>query len=141
MPRVSEVYAGQWVTAGELHGKGHIPAQIAAAVIELVGQDQESKLVLDLESRTGQPWPRRLILNKGNSQTLAAAYGDNTDGWVHKQIEVWAQDGVYQGRPGIKVKAVAAPAISMPPPAKPAGSAGNGGIPAADPELNDSIPF
>ena len=129
MPLVSEVYSGEYVSAGELQGKGRVSAQIAQAALKAVGQEQVEKVVLSLQSRSGQSWPRKLVLNKTNSLILAAAYGDNTDAWLNQQVVVWTEPTHYQGRvvPGIKIAPAAAPAISMPPPATPPRSNGGGG--------------
>jgi len=136
MPRVSEVYSGDYVTAGELQGKGRVPAVIAQASVESVGQDQVQKVVLSLASRAGQAWPRRLVLNKTNSLILASAYGDDTDGWLDRQVEVWAEPTQYQGRvvPGIRLAPAVAPAIQMPPPVTAQAA-------PKTPDLDDSIPF
>lgn len=140
MPRVSEVYSGNYVTAAELQSKGRVPAVITKAETESVGQDQVQKVVLSLASRGGQPWPRRLVLNKTNSLILASAYGDDTDGWLDRQVEVWAENTHFQGRmvQGIRLAPAVAPAIPMPPPAKPekAKPTNGGGR-----DLDDEIPF
>ena len=46
---------------------------------------------------------------------MVAAFGDDTDGWPGKTIEVWAENVMFQGRlvPGIKLMAVgSAPAAA-----------------------------
>lgn len=143
MPKISDAYAGQFVTAQELIGKGRVPAVITQAVIEEVGQEKREKLVLSLASNGGKPWPRRLVCNQTRSGTLIMAYGDDTDLLVGKPIEVWAAPVNYQGRmvqgihvspPGMggngSMPAVSPPSYPPPPPA-----------PAAAPDLDDEIPF
>jgi hypothetical protein len=141
MPRVSEVYSGNYVTAAELDGRGRVPAVVTKAATESVGQEQVEKVVISLASRDGRAWPRRLVLNKTNSLILASAYGDDTDAWLDKQVEVWAEATHFQGRmvKGIRLAPAAAPAIPMPPPAKPqpASKPTNGGGTTID----DEIPF
>jgi hypothetical protein len=140
MPKVSDVYAGDYVTANELQSKGRVTAQITKAEVEVIGQDQTQKLVLSLQSRGGQPWPRRLVLNKTNGLILQSAYGDDTDAWLSRQIEIWSEPVQYQGRivQGVRLA--------------PATSTGNGAtavpatLPAAAPKaasgiIDDEIPF
>jgi hypothetical protein len=138
MPRVSEVYSGNYVTAAELQGKGRLAAVIKKAEIEPVGQDQVPKVVISLASRGGQPWPRRVVLNKTNSLILASAYGDDTDGWLDHQVEVWSETTHFQGRmvQGVRLAPAVAAAIPMPPPAKPAKAQ-----PDTAPNVDDEIPF
>jgi hypothetical protein len=124
MPRVSEVYTGAFVTGAELQPLGQRRQAIIRTVTqELVGQESTApKLVLDLTSKGGQPWPRRLVLNKTNANVLAEAYGDDTDGWTGKSIEVWGEMVPFRGKatPGIRL----APAT-----------------PVADDDLHEEIPF
>jgi hypothetical protein len=140
MPKISDVYSGDYVTAAELAGKGRVVAQVTKAEIESVGHDQTNKVVLSLANRSGQPWPRKLVLNKTNSLILASAYGDDTDAWLNRQVEIWSEPTQYQGKivQGIRLAPAsngAGPAIAMPPPAKPQASA------ASAPIIDDAIPF
>ena len=113
MAKVSETYAGAFVTGAELQPLGlRRSALIHQAVQELVGQENATpKIVLDLVSKQGLPWPRRVVLNKTNALQLAAAFGDDTDDWVGKSIEIWGEMVMFKGKatPGIRI-AAAAPA-------------------------------
>ena len=42
--------------------------------------------------------PKPLALNQTNGQTLVRLFGDDTDQWISKQIEVFASTTSYQGR-------------------------------------------
>jgi hypothetical protein len=156
MPKVSETYTGQYLNATELMPLGQRRyALIHQVTQELVGQNKDAKLVLDLVSTNGRPWPKSCVLNKGNALQLQAAYGDDTDDWMGKRIEIWAENVSFQGRivPGIKVL----PQPSQQPVrALPAAGQGNGAQapqPAAGPvrnppvtgvpgdDLDDEIPF
>jgi hypothetical protein len=134
MPRVSSIYGGQFMTAAELMpmGKRH-PALIHGVVQKVVSKEGEEKLVLTLASAQGRAWPRELVLNKGNATALQTAYGDDSDDWLGKPIELWAEMTSFQGKnmPGIRLAATAAGTAE-----KAAPVAGNGEAP-----LNDEIPF
>jgi len=161
MAKISDVYAGDYVSANELPDGRRITAVIQFAGVEQVGQDQQKKVVLTLAAPDGRPWPRRLVLNKTNAGILASMYGDDTASWAGKSIEIWKEPTQFQGRivPGIKLAAAAPPlAGGIPLPAPPP-RAGNGaaasmgvadghtvplpaGMPAAtSTDLDDEIPF
>jgi hypothetical protein len=137
MPKVSETYSGQYLNASELTPLGQRRrAMVHAAALEMIGQDanKSQKIVLSLVSPKGAPWPKDVVLNRTNAMQLSTAYGDDTDGWLGKTVEVWSENVMFQGRmvPGIKIMPVPTPiaaAIALP--------AGN----SAGAELNDEIPF
>jgi hypothetical protein len=142
MARISEVYAGQYISAAELDGGKRRQAVIAAVEVAAVGQgdDAAKKVVLSLKNRAGIAWPRRLVLNKTNANLLAAAFGDETRGWSGHGIEVWAERVMFQGKlvPGLKVIPLPSQEAAIAAPSR------GGGIPdgpdiAAD--LDDEIPF
>ena len=106
MASVSQTYAGTFLNASELVPLGQRrTAVVHAAVQEVIGQENKPAIVLDLVAANGRAWPKRVVLNKGNALQLAAAYGDDTDHWVGRQITVWSENVMFQGRlvPGIKV--------------------------------------
>jgi hypothetical protein len=72
MAKVSETYHGQFVSGAELQPLGQRRSAVIHTVTsEAVGQDSTvHKLVLDLVAKDGRPWPRRLVLNKGNALAL-----------------------------------------------------------------------
>ena len=171
MAKISDVYAGDYVSASELPEGRRIAAVIQFAGVEEVGQqDQQRKRVaLTLAAPDGRPWPRKLVCNKTNAGILAASYGDETAGWMGRPIEVWQAPTPFQGKivPGIKLAVPAPPplaasvpanqvAIPMPAPTS-TPAPGNGaaasmavpghtvplpaGMPTAPDDLNDEIPF
>jgi len=145
MAKVSETYAGAFVTGAELQPLGQRrQAVIHQAVQEIVGQENaQPKIVLDLVSRQGQPWPRRVVLNKTNALALANGLGDDTDAWPGKTIEIWGEMVMFRGKaiPGIKLAAATASvpvgvqmAGTVPHSAQPAGRSTSAGSGAATPE-------
>jgi hypothetical protein len=136
MPRISDIYAGDYITAAQLQGR-RVPAVISTAEAEEVGQDRAQKVVLRLRSPDGRAWPRGLVLNKTNGLMLAAAYGDDTAAWIGQAIEVWAEPVQFQGKivQGVKVAASLlrpqAAAIPLAGPASPNGAAPSSTAPAA----------
>lgn len=124
MPSASQLYnTGRWLNASDL-----LPLnQRRTAVVhhcqpEEIGQgnDQKTMLMLDLVSRQGQPWPKKLPLNKSNTMQMVAAFGDDYGAWPGRAIEVWAENVMFSGKmvPGLKVQAAPngaqAPAQAVP---------------------------
>lgn len=113
MPSASQLYnTGRWLNASDL-----LPVnQRRTAIVhhcepELIGQggDQKTMLMLDLVSRQGQAWPKKLPLNKTNTMAMVTAYGDDYSAWPGKTIDVWAENVMFAGKmvPGIKLAAAA----------------------------------
>lgn len=171
MPSASQLYnTGRWLNASDL-----LPLNTRRTAVvhhcqpEEIGQgnDQKTMLMLDLVSRQGQPWPKKLPLNKSNTMQMVAAYGDNYEEWLGKAIEVWAENVMFSGKmvPGLKVAAApqtppqskAAPASYPPmppqaPPSLPPSATAVAGVPpggrpvSSIPDLStpledDQIPF
>lgn len=141
MAKVSETYAGTYLNASELTPlRAKRNAVVHAATVEAVGSDgnRDNKIVLELVSPKGVPWPKSLILNKGNAMQMAAAFGDDTDQWPGSAIEVWAENVMFQGKfvPGIKVQPATAAALPAAPSVA-AQTAPNG----AGSIIDDAIPF
>ena len=139
MPSASQLYGGTFLRAVDLTplGKRRI-AHIHEASPETIGQDQ--KLTLSLVAENGRPWPKKIVLNKGNTMQLVTAFGDDYMLWPGKAIEVWSENVMFQGRmqPGIKI---------LPAPRQPAQAAApiapdeDEEIPGDDRIDDDRIPF
>ncbi len=143
MARVSETYAGAFVTGAELQPLGQRrQAVIHQASSEVVGQDSTTpKIILDLVSKQGQAWPRRVVLNKTNALLLAATFGDETDDWVGKGIEIWGEMVMFKGKttPGIRLAAInSAPAVRMAGQPMPVPTSA---VPSNSDVHDDEIPF
>jgi hypothetical protein len=154
MPRVSETYAGQYLNASELAPLGsRRMALIHHVTQELIGQARDAKLVLSLVSAAGKPWPKEVVLNKTNALHLQAAYGDDTDAWTGKQIDIWAENVQFQGRvvPGIRLVpsqaangqggALPAPARAAPQPQPQPQAAAPPQSDSIPGDIDDEIPF
>jgi hypothetical protein len=134
--RVSDIHGrGTYLRATDLQPLGQRRTVIAHGVaLEHVGAEQKQALVLDLVTSSGKAWPKSLTLNKSNATQLQSAYGDDTDKWTGKVIEIWSENVQFQGRvvPGIKVSPTAARA---------AGNGANTPPPRQRDQLDDEIPF
>jgi hypothetical protein len=127
--KVSEIYTSSYLKSADLNG------QVKRAVIDTVTmetlRDGTKKLCAWFKNTD-----RGLVLNKTNSETLAKAFGDDTDHWSSKRIELFTMtvqgpNGLVEG---IRVRALGStPPVKEEPP-KPV-AAGNGG------DFDDDIPF
>lgn len=128
MPSATQLYStGRWLNASDLANNSNIglnkrvPAIVHNCEPELIGQgnDQKTMLMLDLVSKQGQAWPKKMPLNKSNTMVMVAAFGDDYASWAGKGIEIWAENVMFSGKlvPGLKVQASpngAAPATAIP---------------------------
>lgn len=114
MSKVSDVYGGQYLKAVMI-GDETYRLEIKSVEEELVGQDQERKLVVYFKSTD-----KGLILNATNANTLAESYGDDTDRWAGKTIDLYTIWTEYAGRriKGVRVSTessgLAAPPLMEP---------------------------
>jgi hypothetical protein len=112
MPKVSELYGGTYLTGADLAGKSH-RLRIEAVAVEEVGDDRERKLVVAFVGAK-----KNLVLNKTNASALVGAFGDDTDTWTGKSVELFTVRVTFNGRTydGIRVRTV-----QEAPPAEPVG--------------------
>ena len=136
MPKISAIYTGQYLNASELPQGRRQTLMIHSATLEEIGQDDRKtqKIVLSLVTPKGIACGKDVVLNKGNAIVLAAAYGGDTDTWIGKPIEIWAENVMFQGKlvPGIKLQPAARGNSMQAPPAS---------RPASDAGLDDQTPF
>lgn len=126
----ADIFPSNYVKADDLRGRD-VPVVISDAKMEKLGNDQ--KLVLYFQGKD-----KGMVCNKTNFGRIAFLYGDETDGWMGKEIILTSEFVEFQGRTvkGLRVKP---PANGKPAPQQPAprvpGSA------ATPIDMNDEIPF
>ena len=126
--------------------------------MESVGQDShDTKPVLHFQGAQ-----KGMVLNKTNANVITILYGDETDNWIGKQIELYPTQTDFRGEivdcircraPG-QVGALGTPPVQAVPSVVPinAGGSGDGGHtptvtdpfqaePTPSEELDDRIPF
>lgn len=98
--RATEVYASEsnWLKAEDLKHQEHEATIAGAALVEV---DNKQRIELRFVGRE-----KKLLLNKTNADTLVYAYGDDTDGWVGKQLILYPTIAQFQGKtvPAIRVR-------------------------------------
>ncbi len=99
--RVSDAFPSKFFRGGDLSGR-EVTLTISGCRLEMIGdRNPEEKLVLRfIEDNRG------LVLNKGNSLTLAEWYGDECDDWPGQLVTLFSANTEYQGQSmqGIRVK-------------------------------------
>jgi hypothetical protein len=74
--------------------------EISDVVVEEVGRGREPLPIAQFKDG-GKPW----VINRRNGRYLAAEFGDDTDGWKGKVIELYPLTVDFGGRPTPTVRA------------------------------------
>lgn len=101
--KIIEVFPGNYLKADGLQGRS-VKAVIAGCSLEDLGS--EKKPLLHFEGRQ-----KGLVMNKTNSNVIASAYGDDTNGWVGQTIELYPAKAAFKGEivDAIRVRVPAPP--------------------------------
>ncbi len=110
MTTVSEAFPSRYLKAGDLKNKT-VKVAIKEITFEEIGQERDKKPVMFFEKVE-----KGLVLNKTNAIEIGATHGEQMDGWVGKEIELFSQMVPFQGQnvPAIRVRAVAPAAEADP---------------------------
>jgi len=125
---INEAFPGTYLKAADLQGR-RIPVVIERIVVEEIGGDH--KPIVYFRGKD-----RGLVLNKTNANTIAEAFGQETDQWVGATITLFEARVEFQGKrvPAIRVDIPPTlPVKAAPQPAEP--------NPPADNFVDDEIPF
>ena len=98
---VSDAFPSKYLKAADLGGKRYT-LTIKLVTTEEIG-DGERKLVCYFQGAE-----KAMILNRTNAAEVALAYGDETDYWTGKQIELFPSSVMFQGRstPCLRLRAI-----------------------------------
>ena len=113
--KISSAFKSNFLRADDLRGRT-VKVKIERVVMEDVG-GAEHKPCVYFENRQ-----KALVLNRVNADSLAETLGDETDGWVGQQIEIFTDKTHFQGRlvPCLRVR--------LPEPPPPADTEGGEGF-------------
>lgn len=94
---IGKEYTGSYFKAQDLPQ----PRQLVIEDIHQVTLEGDTKLAVQFVGEQTQ-----LVLNKTNAVTISQLYGDNTDSWKGKPIEIYATQTNFGGRmvPCIRVR-------------------------------------
>ena len=96
--KLNEVFPSNFLKSDDLNDRDAL-ATIATAEMEDIGNDR--KLVLSFQGKS-----KRMICNKTNANRIAFLYGDDTDGWIGKEVDLTSEFVEFQGRTvkGLRIK-------------------------------------
>ena len=139
---INAVFPTKYLSAADLQGRA-VQVQISHVVLEAVGSPPENLPVVYFHGKA-----KGVVLNKTNANSIAQAYGPQTDNWPGATMEVFPSTTEFAGKivDCIRMRpfqqGVTTPSVDQPPPAgvieQPAPP-----IPTAAPAVPDDsdIPF
>ncbi len=91
--KLNDAFPSNFLKAEDLAGRT-VPCTITSVVMETIGQgrDAEDKVVITFAGKQ-----KKFICNKTNFNTIAKLYGDETDDWTGKVIQIAPREVEYQG--------------------------------------------
>ena len=103
--KMSDAFPSKWLKASDLGGHSH-KLTINQVVMEDLNPTDSKPIVYFKDRAKG------LVLNKVNGSMIASLYGDDTDAWTGKEVEVYPDQVMFQGSmvPCIRVRGVITPA-------------------------------
>ena len=115
MTTVSEAFPSNYLKAADLNNRT-VKVAINKVVFEEIGRDKDSKPIVYFDKVK-----KGLVLNKTNAVEIAATHGDQMDGWIGKEIELFSMMVPFQGQnvAAIRVRAVAETVAAETPPDRP----------------------
>ena len=98
---INAAFPSKWLRATDLQNRRYT-VTISHVTLEDMGDGEHKPIIYFQGSQKG------LACNKTNALEIATAYGDETDGWAGKQIELYPSMVMFQGRntPCIRCRAI-----------------------------------
>jgi arabinogalactan endo-1,4-beta-galactosidase len=130
--KVSETFPSKYLKASDLQGR-EVKVIMQHVEMEKLGDDM--KPVLYFKGKE-----KGVCLNKTNSNTIADAYGDDTDDWADQELILFSVMVDFQGKvgPAIRCRVPTAKDRKQPAPAKKPDPISSG---KQEDDMDDSIPF
>jgi hypothetical protein len=130
--RISSAFPAEFLKAADLQGRN---VRVVMSHVEMRDVDDDHKPVLFFQGKE-----KGLVLNKTNGTSIAAIYGDPTEGWTGKELILFEATVDYQGR-SFAVIRVRAPQPKDRKPESTPGAQGGAGHAQARDDMDDEIPF
>ena len=127
--KIGSAFPSKWLKASDLPDGKFISVTIERVELEKVGMDSEDdKPVMYFVGKS-----KGLVLNKTKANAISAAYGEETEDWSGRPLQLYATEVAFQG------KMVASIGIKIPKGG--AAAAPNGSGRAAVPAGRGNTPF
>jgi hypothetical protein len=123
--KISNAFPSKYIRAADLQDRQH-ELTMQRVELENVGDDDKKPVLYFVGRQKG------LVLNKTNSRTIAAAYGDDTDEWEDKNLIIFPAMVDFRGDQ-VEAIRVRVPKAAAKPPSSPSE---NPGV-----DMDDEIPF
>jgi hypothetical protein len=122
--KISNAFPSKFIRAADLQDRQH-ELTMQHVELENVGDDDKKPVLYFVGRQKG------LVLNKTNSRTIAAAYGNDTDTWENKKVIIFPAMVDFRGDQVEAIRVRAPKAVAPKPPN------------SEDPgdEMADEIPF
>lgn len=107
--KLDAVFPSNYIKAGDLQGRD-VTVTIRECKIEKLGEDQ--KLVTYFAGKE-----KGLVTNRTNADRIAHYHGNDTDGWIGKQIILGTELVTFQGKTSeaLRVKGLPRPQLAPAP--------------------------
>ncbi len=132
---VSQEFPSKTLKATDLKGK---EPRLTISTVEQEKIGDEMKMVVYFRGKD-----KGVVLNKGNANLLADAYGDDTDGWLGHDVILFAIWTEYAGKPvqGLRFRIPSARDAPARPDPISSGPAPKAAPKPNNEDMNDDIPF
>ena len=132
--RIDSAFPGQYLKAADLQGK-KVTVTMSHVDMEEIGSDHKPVLYFIGKDKG-------LVLNKTNSNTIAAMHGYETEDWQGKSITLVEAMVDFQGRTVAAIRVYSQrPNASAPATPRPRPSAPKAPPPSDEVVIDDDIPF
>ena len=108
--KISTAFPSKYLRAADLDGR-QVAVEIASIEMEDVATGEEPKPVLYFVGKS-----KGVVMNKTNANTIAAAYGDDTDAWMGQPITLFSAHVQFQSRMVEAIRIKVPPRKPSPPP-------------------------
>ena len=107
MPNIDDFYQSGLLKADDIPPGKTPRVQVSDFSVEDLGEGERKPAI----SFRGHD--KKMILNRTNAETLKTAFGSDTDHWLGKEVELYVDRVLFQGRhvPALRIR------IPTPPPA------------------------
>ena len=135
--RMSEAFPSKYLKAEDLKGQ-RIPVTISRVEMGDIGDgdSREQKPIVYFQNKE-----KGLVLNKTNAGNISYMYGDESDAWIGKQVELFTTIVPFQGRQVPAIRIAPPAGVSMEGAKEPDGRPTLNAPPAQSSDLDDEIPF
>jgi hypothetical protein len=106
--KIGTAFPSKYIKAADLNDKEHLLTISGVKIEDVGGQgSEEDKPVIYFVGKS-----KGCVLNRTNAMAIASKYGDDTEEWVDKPVNVYPDTTMFQGKmvDCIRMRVPAAPA-------------------------------